>query len=103
MEDQPLVDQAFQHLFAESLDAGGGQRVAADVLAVDHGHHVVLGPLAERHRGTGLLGGLRCLPAGEVVGGCLLGRAAAEGVRDLRFGRRRADEAADGNAQADHR
>ena len=42
MQDEPLVDEAFEHFVAEALDAGGGQRVAADVLAVDDGHHVVL-------------------------------------------------------------
>ena len=50
MHDQPLVDQAFEHFFAEAIDAGGGQRVAADVLAVDDRHHVVLRPLRPRQR-----------------------------------------------------
>ena len=40
--DQPLVDHAFERLFAEAIDARGRERVAADVLAVDDRHHVVL-------------------------------------------------------------
>ena len=55
--DQPLVDQALEHFFAVAIDASGSQGVAADVLAVDHGHHVVLRPIDLRQLvGTALAG-----------------------------------------------
>ena len=50
MLDEPLVDHAFERFFAEAIDARGRQRLAANVLAVDDRHHVVLGPLRPRQR-----------------------------------------------------
>ena len=50
-----LLTKPFQHLLAVAIDAGRSQRVAADILAVDHGHHVVLRPLATRQNSAGLL------------------------------------------------
>src|SRR5262249_44096395 len=39
VHDQPLVDEAFERVLAEALDAGGAERIAAAILAVANGHH----------------------------------------------------------------
>ena len=99
MHDQPLVDQAFQHIFAESLDAGGGEGIAADVLAVDDGHHVVLGRVdfwqcvrifARALRGSLRRGRLRLCGVGGL-------RCAAR-AKDLGLGRVRIDVILDDDA-----
>ena len=79
MHDEPLVHQPFQHLLAEAIDAGRSQRVAADILAVDDGHHIVLRPLATRQHGAGLLcaGLLRTGNCGGLLSGRLLLRLVA--------------------------
>ena len=49
VRDQPLVDEAFQNFVAVSLAASGGERIAANILTVHDGHHIVLRLLHLRH------------------------------------------------------
>ena len=101
VHDQPLVDEAFEHFVAVPFAAGGGECVAADILAVDDGHHVVLraSRLAAARRS---FAGPRCLRRRLgllLVAGC----AFAERVRDLRVGGLVADRELQRDAQADDR
>ena len=48
VHDEPLVHEAFEHVFAMTFDASRRQGLAADVLAIDDRHHVVLGPFDHR-------------------------------------------------------
>jgi hypothetical protein len=88
--NQPLVHKILEDLFAESIDAGRSERIAADVLAIHDGHHIVLRLLVLRERGAILLGTARglCFLRGRL----LLRGAIAKWVGELRFGRVRADQ-----------
>jgi hypothetical protein len=111
MQNQPLIHQAFEHLFPEAIHAGRSKCVFSNVLTIDDGHHIVLRPLASRHFGTNWLSGR--LLAGCGAFGLLCGRfrcgrlflrtIAAERIGKLRLGGAGTDEASQYEAQADHR
>ena len=105
VHDQPLVDEAFEHVFAESLDTGGGQGIALDILAVDDGHHIMSSPFR-----SAVSRQLFVRPLSQVVRsllGSLLDRLVLRLTlmkrdRDLRVGRGAAHQQAQQNTDANN-